>query len=252
MEFAKDKMEWIEFDLLEEYPHVAHAVFLRSGGVSSHHFSSLNLSDNVGDHPDCVKVNREQVRKALALDQVVYAQQNHGVNVHRITKKNTSQIPAADALFTTEKGVGLAVTHADCQGAIFYDPVHEAVGVAHAGWKGSAQNIYARLIETMHREIGTQPHNLLVCISPSLGPDHAEYKNYKHDFPDGLWSFQVRPNHFDFWAISRKQLLESGILEKNIEMSQVCTVCSPKECFSYRREKETGRNATVVGLKSSS
>lgn len=251
MEYAKDKMEWIEFDLLEKYPHVAHAVFLRSGGTSAKHFASLNLSDNVGDHPDCVKTNREQVRKALQLPKVVYAQQNHGVNVHRVTSKNIDHVPSADALFTTEKGVGLAVTHADCQGAIFYDPVHEALGVAHAGWRGNVQNIYGRLFDAMHREIGTQPHNLLVCVSPSLGPDHAEYKNYKQDFPEWFWNFQTKPSHFDFWAISRKQLLECGVLDKNIEMSQVCTVCSPKECFSYRREKETGRNATVAGLKTS-
>jgi YfiH family protein len=164
--------------------------------------------------------------------------------------KNIDKIGIADAIFTTERNLGIAVTHADCQAAIFYDPVHEAIGVVHAGWRGSVQNIYARLFDTMHREIGTQPHNLLVCISPSLGPDHAEYKNYKQDFPESFWSFQSKPNHFNFWEISKKQLQECGILEKNIEISGVCTYCSPEECFSYRREKETGRNATVVGLRS--
>lgn len=251
MEFAKDKIEWIEFDLLEKYPHVAHGVFLRKGGTSVQKFASLNLSEKVGDHPDNVKMNRELVRKALNFPKVVYAQENHGVNVYRVTTKNADKVSASDALFTTEKDIGLAVTHADCQAAIFYDPVHEAVGLAHAGWKGSVQNIYARLFDAMHREIGTQPHNLLVCISPSLGPDHAEYKNYKQDFPESLWSFQVKPNYFDFWAMSKKQLAECGVLEKNIEISSLCTFCSPEECFSYRREKETGRNATVVGMKSS-
>ncbi len=250
MEFAKDKVEWLEFDLLEKYPHVTHGVFFRKGGSSEGHFSSLNLSDAVGDLPDHVKMNREVVRKTLNLPSVVYAKQNHGVNVFRVTSKNADKITPADALFTTEKGIGLAVTHADCQGAIFYDPVHEAVGVVHAGWKGSVQNIYARLFEAMHRDIGTQPHNLLVCVSPSLGPDHAEYKNYKQDFPESFWSYQVKPNYFDFWAISKKQLVECGISEKNIEISSVCSFCSPEECFSYRRQKETGRNATIVGLKS--
>lgn len=249
MEFGKEKIEWIEFDLLEQYPHIAHGVFLRQGGTSEKHFISLNLGENVGDHPDHVKVNRELVRKAVNVPKIIYANQNHGVNVHRVTQKNMDKVPQADALFTTEKNVGLAVTHADCQATIFYDPVHEAIGIVHAGWKGSAQNIYARFFEAMHRDIGTQPHNVIVCMSPSLGPDHAEYKNYKQDFPEELWDFQVKPNYFDFWAMTKKQLTELGILEKNIEISEVCTYCNSKEYFSYRRDKETGRHATIVALK---
>src|SRR3990167_41591 len=151
MEYGKGKIEWIEFDLLEPFPHVAHGVFLRHGGTSGGHFSSLNAGDQVGDHPDCVKVNREAVRKALDIPKILYANQTHGSNVHRITSKNTDKISAADALFTTEKNIGLAVTHADCQAALFYDPVHEAVAIAHAGWKGSRENIYARMIEVMQR-----------------------------------------------------------------------------------------------------
>lgn len=250
VEFAKENVEWLEFDLLEEYPHILHGVFLRHGGTSRENFGTLNVGEGTSDHPDCVKVNREQVRKALGVQQIIYPHQTHGTNVQRITAKNMDKIPQADALFTTEKGIGLGVTHADCQAAIFYDPVHEAVGVVHAGWRGSAQNIYGRMVDTMRRDIGTQPQNLMVCISPSLGPDHAEFKNYKQELPQDFWTFQVKPLHFDFWAISRKQLVAAGVPDKNIEVTSVCTYCNPKDYFSYRREKETGRHATVVALKS--
>ncbi len=249
MEFEKRKLEWLEFDLLEPFPHVIHGVFLRHGGASKAPFETLNLSTEVGDHPDTVKVNREAVRKALGLPKIVFAHQTHGTNVHRVTAKNCEKVPAADALFTSEKDLGLAISHGDCQGAIFYDPVHEAIAVAHCGWKGTAQNIYARVVSAMHQEIGTQAHNLIVCISPSLGPDHAEYKNYKHEIPQDLWSFQTKPNYFDFWAISKKQLNGCGIPEKNIEISDLCTVCNKSDYFSYRVDKKTGRNATVAGLK---
>jgi YfiH family protein len=251
MQFGKGKVEWIEFEKLEPYPHVLHGSFLRTGGVSEASFSSLNVSDSIGDHPDSVKTNRELIRKVLGVPQVIYANQNHGASVHRINGKNRDKIPPADALFTTEKDLGLAVMHADCQAAIFYDPVHEAIGVAHAGWRGSVQNIYAKMCETMHRELGSQPHQIIVCISPSLGPDHAEYKNYKQDFPQDLWVFQSKPNHFNFWEMSKKQLMSCGVLEKNIEISEACTFCHPNDYFSYRRDKETGRNATIVALKSS-
>lgn len=242
-------MEWLEFDLLEPFPHVVHGVFSRHGGVSKVPFATLNLSKDVGDHPDHVKMNRALVSKALELPKIVYAQLAHGTNVHRITGKNADKISTADALFTTEKNLGLAVTHADCQAAIFYDPVHEAVAVSHCGWKGTVQNIYSRVVSAMHQDIGTQAHNLIVCISPSLGPDHAEYKNYKQEIPQELWPFQKKPHYFDFWAISRKQLTACGISEKNIEISELCTVCNQSDYFSYRADKKTGRNVTIAGLK---
>ena len=249
MEFDQTKMEWLEFDLLEPYPHVTHGVFLRHGGMSKGSCASLNIGDGTSDTADCVKANRELLRKALDVPKIIFPHQTHGMNVQRITPKNVDKLAQADAVFTTEKNLAIGVTHADCQAALFYDPVHEAIGAAHAGWRGMAQNIYARVIEAMHRDIGTQFQNLIVCISPSLGPDHAEYKNYKQELPQDFWSFQVKPNYFDFWAIAKKQLTALGILDKNIEISGVCTHCDSKNWFSHRREKDTGRHGTVIALK---
>jgi len=249
MEFDKAKMKWLEFDLLVPYPHAVHGVFLRHGGVSKGSCASLNVGDGTSDTAECVKANRELIRKALHMPKLIFPHQTHGMNVQRITAKNLEKIPQADAVFTTEKNLALAVAHADCQAAIFYDPVHEAIAIAHAGWRGMGQNIYARVLEAMHRDIGTQSHNVIACISPSLGPDHAEYKNYKQELPQDFWPFQVKPHYFDFWAISRKQLSTLGILDKNIEITKTCTHCNPKDYFSYRREKDTGRHATVIALK---
>lgn len=250
MQSEKAKLEWIEYELLEEYPHVVHGAFTRHGGVSEGHFGTLNLGEGTSDKPERVKFNRELVRKMFDLKHLVFPHEVHGTIVHRVTTKNLDKIPQCDALFTTEKEIGIGVTHADCQGVIFYDQVHEAIAVAHCGWRGSAQNIYARVVDTMNREIGTQAHNLIVCVSPSLGPDHAEFKNYKQELPQEFWEYQIKPNYFDFWGITKMQLDACGIPEKNIEMAQTCTFCSDKDYFSYRREKDTGRNATVVALKS--
>jgi hypothetical protein len=249
MEFDKAKLEWLEFDLLEPFPHVVHGVFLRHGGVSKGLCGTLNVGDGASDHADNVINNRELIRKAINIPKLIFPHQTHGMNVIRVTAKNMDKTHQADAIFTTEKNVALGVTHADCQAAIFYDPVHEAVAVAHAGWRGLSQNIYARTVEAMQRDIGTQPQNLIVCISPSLGPDHAEYKNYKQELPQDFWTFQVKPNYFDFWAIAKKQLSALGILDKNIEITETCTCCNPKDYFSHRREKDTGRHGTIVALK---
>jgi len=238
MKSNDEKLEWLEFDLLHPFNHVSHGVFLRH----------LDLSI-VGQLPNEVHANRELVRKKVEANNLVFPHQVHGSHVERVTSKNIGRTPHADAIFTTEKNLALGVTHADCQAAIFYDPVHEAIAVVHAGWKGLANYIYARTFEAMQRDIGTQPQNHLVCISPSLAPDCAEFKNYKQELPQEFWSFQSKPNHFDLWAIAKKQLTSLGILEKNIEVAEVCTHCHPKEYFSYRREKDTARHGTIVALK---
>lgn len=249
MEFDQAKMEWLEFDLLEAYPHIVHGVFLRHGGVSKGPYSTLNLGSGTSDQPDHYLANRELVRKAINIPKLIFPHQNHGCGIDRITSKNMDKPIHADGVFTTEKNIALAVTHADCQAAIFYDPVHEAVGVVHAGWRGLVQNIYARMLEAMQRDIGTQPQNLIVCIAPSLGPDIAEFKNYKQEFPQEFWSMQPKPNFFNLWEIARKQLNNLGIVDKNIEITEICTHCNPKDYFSHRRDKDTGRHGTVVALK---
>ena len=280
MEIDKESLDWLEYNLLEQYPHVIHGSFGRSGGVSGAPvkaskssrnnsaqvkectFSSLNLGEGTSDRLDRIHANREIVRSALGIDKILFPRQLHGSSVQRVTAKNQDIQPQADALYTTEKNIGLAVTHADCQAAIFYDPVHEAIGVAHCGWKGSVQNIYARLIDSMQREIGTKPHHLIVCISPSLGSCCAEFVNYKQELPKDFWNFKgTKPHHFDLMEISRWQLGKSGVLDKNIEFASdessdqdsdsdsICTKCNPNY-FSYRRDKEmAGRNATIVALK---
>lgn len=249
MEFSKDKLEWLEFDLLKPYPWIAQAVFLKHGGTSSGSFASLNLADNVGDQPESIKVNRELVRKSLQAPHIVFANQEHKSNVVEVTLANASKLPPADALFTREKNLGLAITHADCQAAIFYDPENEVIGVAHAGYKGLGLNIYKSMIDALKKNVKTNPQNLIVCISPSLGPDHAEYIHYKTELPESFWEFQVKPKHFDFWTIAQNQLMDEGVQEKNIEIVKTCTFCEKNDYFSFRREKKTGRHATIAMMK---
>lgn len=249
MEFEKNKLQWLEFDLLEEYTHLVGGVFLRHGGTSLGSFSSLNLSDAVGDHPDCVKVNRSLIQKQMGVDHIVFAKQRHGNNIALVTKNNLTKLPEADGLITKEKNIALAITHADCQGAIFYDPENEIIGVAHVGWRGLVNDFYGAMVEEL-KKMGAKASNIKVCISPSLGPDHAEFKNYKNDFPKSLHSFQTdKPFHFNLWEIARAKLRDVDILNENMEIVETCTFCTPKDYYSYRREKITGRNATVIAIK---
>ncbi len=141
------------------------------------------------------------------------------------------------------------IKHADCQAALFYDPVKQAIGAAHSGWRGSIAKIYTNTIEAMQKHFGTHPKDLLVCISPFLGKEHAEFIHYKSEFPEEFWKYQIKPNYFDFAAIAMAELNHAGILSDHVNISTRCTFASSEDFYSYRREKSTGRHATVIALR---
>lgn len=239
----QDGVEWLEFELLQNIPGLVHGVFLRHGGLSSGPYHSLNVSDYRNDDPANVQRNLEKICSILGLAALTQSDQVHGTKIMTASR----DLIECDGLITQEQGLGLLINHADCQAAIFYDPVQKVIGNVHAGWRGNVQNIYGEMVETLQKKYNCKPENIRVCISPSLGPEAAEFINYKTELPESFWRFQIKPTYFDLWEISRWQLLERGILPQHIEIAAICTKSNPQDFFSYRREKESGRHATVVG-----
>lgn len=243
----KDNVEWLEFDLLADIPNLVHGVFLRHGGYSTGPYDSLNAGGGSGDDRECIRKNREKIQELLKIPMIVAGNQVHGNNVEIVTPSFADNIDC-DGLVTSEENIGLMIKHADCQAAIFFDPILRLLANVHCGWRGSVKNIYANTIDKM-KSLGSNPQNILVCISPSLGPLAAEFKHYSSELPESFWEFQIKPTYFDFWSISRQQLEKCGILRHHIEIASLCTVAEAKDFFSYRRDKITGRNATLVALK---
>lgn len=235
----------LTFELLS-HAGLKHGVFLRHGGHSKGAYHSLNMSFDVGDSPSDVEANIHLVKQALGIPHLIWTTQCHGTIILPAAMASTSS--SCDALHTDIPHLGLLIKHADCQAAIFYDPIHHAIANVHAGWRGSVQNIYKETIEAMKVAYGSQPQDLLVGISPSLGPNSAEFIHYKKELPEEFHPFQIKPNYFDFWEISRYQLQRCGVLPHHIEIAQIDTYANPNDYFSFRREKTTGRNATVVAL----
>lgn len=246
-------VEWLEFDLLSDIPGLRHASFLRHGGTSEGDFKSLNASYNVGDDPQHVKANLDLIQQCFKQDTqqdlpLFWARQCHSKEIAHIQPHSPQETPSCDALVTNTPGLTLMIRHADCQAAIFYDPVHRVIANVHAGWRGNVENIYAETIQYLQKNFDSKPSELLVCISPSLGPDDAEFVHYKHEFPPEFWEFQTRPTYFDLWAISEYQLHMAGVLSHHIEMARISTYANPYDYFSYRLNKHTGRLATCVAL----
>jgi YfiH family protein len=246
-------LEWLEFDLLSQFPKVKHAVFTRHGGCSQGAYANLNTGLSVGDNPHHVATNIERISAQLRNDTphwINYAWGNavHGKQIAHVHASSPQEAKGCDGLITNQLGRSLMMKHGDCQVGLFYDPVNHATANVHAGWRGSVANIYQEAVRHLQDVFGSNPANIHVCITPSLAPEEAEFINYKTELPDTFWDFQTKPNFFDFWAISTYQLQAEGILPHHIEIARIGTMANPEDFFSHRRDKITGRNASCITL----
>jgi YfiH family protein len=226
-----------------------HRTFTRHGGVSPPPWNSNNVSFGLGDSSENVHANREKIKKALGFTHLVSARQVHGSRVYTVDEglSGDLEVEGFDALITDVLEVGLMIQQADCQAVFLSDHENKAIGIAHVGWRGSVADIIAETVFSMSNVFSTEPVNITAAISPSLGPCCAEFVNHRSELPAALHGYQVRPNYFDFWAISRDQLCAAGIRPENIHIAEICTCCN-HDFFSYRRDGNTGRFASVIGL----
>lgn len=246
---------WHSFQNLSKVPHLVHGVFTRHGGVSQKPYATLNVAWNNGDTPEAVKENLLRVQGVMGLDRLVASYQTHGDTIHIVDEDCLDRAavrypvlfaPPGDALVTALRGVGLLIKIADCQAVFLVDPVHGVIANVHCGWRGSVGDITMKVVALLRDRFDSRPEDILAGISPSLGPCCAEFRNYTKELPASFWDFRTKSLHFDFWAITRWQLIKSGLRPENIEVANLCTVCESGDFFSYRAEKHTGRNAAVL------
>ena len=245
---------------------IKHGISTRLGGTSDHPFSSLNLGLHTGDIDQRVIENRQLFCKAVGVEgkDAVTAEQVHGDKILVVTTDHIGKgatvykeaIKGMDALITNIPDIPLLLFFADCVPVLIVDPVKKAIGVVHAGWKGTVNQIAQKTIVAMETEFGTLPQDCLIGIAPSVGPccyevDHVVIDKVKDQFKD--WEELIRPVgdkwHFDLWQANRIQLEEIGVDPSHIVVSHVCTVCNNEFFFSYRGENGcTGRIGAVIVL----
>jgi len=231
-----------------------YGLFDRHGGVSQPPFASLNVGLAGGDSAASVEENRRLVRARMGVARLLTGRQVHGDRVYLLAESliGDREVDGYDAFITRQPDVGLVVQHADCQAVLLYDPVREAIGAVHNGWRGSVAGILGKTVDAMKVAFGTKPAALQAVISSSLGPCCAEFVNYARELPASFQEFMDERRHFDFWEISRQQLLSCGLVREAIVLPSVCTCCSA-DYFSYRRACRkaggvTGRNCSVIAL----
>ncbi|WP_345993907.1 peptidoglycan editing factor PgeF [Sulfurimonas sp. HSL-1716] len=215
-----------------------------------------NLAFHVGDDIKAVDANHALLAQKLGYnkDVLVHMKQIHSDIVHVVTPKDTFHTPpTCDALVTNRKNVPLMVMVADCTPVLFYDPVHKAIGVAHAGRAGAFGNIVKNVVQTMQSEYGSNPQEIIVSVGSAIGVCCYEvgeeiYEESKKEFG---YAFEKHAGNYylDINKIILTQLKECGIQEEHIQNDGVCSACNTKEYFSYRAEGQTGRFAGILMLK---
>jgi YfiH family protein len=242
----ENDLAFYRFAVFEPCSSLAHGVFSRYGSTKAGNF---NLAPGNGDEEAEMNTNLDLVTDTLGFESIVFAGQVHG---DRSLVVQTNPAPEAlngyDALITRESGLGLLITVADCQGVVLYDPRQQILALVHNGWRGSVVDILGKTVSRLVKEFSVKPGDILAGISPSLGPCCAEFVHYKKELPEDFQAYHVGDRHFDFWAISRDQLMETGIKPENIEVAGVCTKCS-HEFFSYRRDKTAQRFGLAAGMR---
>ena len=253
------------FDNLSHQAGIQHFVTPKTGGFGEWPYDSLNLGLHVNDNEENVLKNRKHLADTLGipLNHFIFADQVHGDNITIITENEKGMgtsnldtaIPETDGMITNVHGICLMVLVADCVPLLFYDPVKKVVGASHAGWKGTIKLIGKKTVEAMVDNYGCDPKDIIVGIGPSIGPCCYEVSQdvigeVKKVFGDK----HIKPldngkGCFDLWSANKQPLIEAGVNEKNIEISDMCTICNNDVFFSNRYYKgRTGRFGAGIML----
>jgi hypothetical protein len=228
----------------------------RTGGVSLPPYDLLNLGSHVNDEPAAVAENRRRLRQLAELPaEPLWLSQVHGTDVvdAAIAPPGTT----ADACFSATPGLVCAIQTADCLPVLFCDTRGRVVAAAHAGWRGLAAGVLEQTVAAMGRQ-GASPDTILAWLGPAIGPqafevgDEVRATFVEYD-PAAALAFVARGNDkwlADIFRLARQRLLACGV--ERIYGGGICTVSDPARFFSHRRDRISGRQASLIWLSSTS
>jgi YfiH family protein len=286
----KSRINILQSENLTTVPWLVHGFSTRSGGFSRLYGGrALNLGFTREDSHRTVERNRSAFLQQLGVEYgkkqcpLITLRQIHSDLIHCVTGLPTQPL-VGDGLITCMPGVLLAIQTADCLPVILVDTKQKAVGVFHAGWRGTVKRIVEKGVGEMRRYFGTLPRNIKAAIGPGVqaccyevGAEVRQQFESQFAYADDLFrevkeSDPVRekypllfltaraPGHgelpskifLNLVEANRRQLISAGVLRKNISASKLCSSCHPDLFFSYRAEKGiTGRMMGVIGIRSS-
>ncbi len=285
---ARNKLQLLHSEKLSTLPWLVHGFSTRLGGVSRlYGGTALNLGFTPHDSRAAVERNRELFLEELDGAKrhspwpLVALRQIHSDLIYRVDGM-PPQLLTGDGLVTDVPGLAIAVQTADCLPVILVDRKRRSAGVFHAGWRGTVKRIVEKGVGEMRKHFGSDPRNLMAAIGPGVqrccyevGEEvrsrfEAQFAYASRLFREVKESDPVRekypllfltaraPGHgelpvkiyLDLVEANRRQLLDAGVLARNIEVAGPCTACHTELLFSFRAEKGvTGRMMAVAGIR---
>ena len=236
-------------NLLNNFSNISHAFTTKDSG---------NIAFHVNDDSSLVIQRHKRLAKELNYDinSLIHMKQIHSDIVHTVDiNDNFENPPSCDALITDKKNTPLMVMVADCSPILFYDSTKNVIAVAHAGRQGAFKNIVKNVIASFLHKYNSNTKDIYVTIGANIKKCCYEVGSEINDEAEilGLKSTITKKEnryYLDIDKILKKQLLDSNILEKNIEISDECTKCKSNKYFSYRSDSKTGRFSGIIKLNS--
>lgn len=218
----------------------------RRGGESLGVYASLNLGNHVGDDPARVQANRVSLQQSLGLPATPYwLNQVHGIDVVEVSEENSAPLRADAAISSTPNQVCVVMT-ADCLPVLFCNRAGTRIGAAHAGWRGLADGVLEATVTALGED------DWLAWLGPAIGPEAFEVGDevrlaFQNRFSDCEFAFRPTPTGrwlADLYQLARLSLAKAGVTA--VYGGDHCTYSDPDSFFSYRRDGQTGRMATLI------
>ncbi|MEW6333083.1 MAG: peptidoglycan editing factor PgeF [Thermodesulfobacteriota bacterium] len=261
----KGAMPCLEADAMAALDWLTHAFFTRLGGVSQGPFSSLNTGFFVGDRQQDVHRNLAMIARTFSIpaSRLVQMRQVHGDRIVPLDGDAPAPgaVPPCDGLVTDRPEMAIGIKTADCVPLFFADRLRRVIGVAHAGWRGTALGIASKMVTFLQERFSCRTQDILVAIGPAIGaccyqvdgPVHdafrarAGVKGFLHPCrQSGRWML-------DLASANRMALTDSGVPAENICEAGYCTACRQDLFFSHRATRgDTGRQINLLMLRDGS
>ena len=246
---TRKDIHYITIPALEKIGLIKHAFTTRQGGLGARS-NGIKLTDEWKALAEAFGVNPERL---------VTVNQVHGENIVRVDGRNFKKTKTvqADAMITNALEIAIGVETADCVPVLLVDPLTHAVGAVHAGWRSTVKRIVQKTVKRMQDEFGSDPDRMIAAIGPTIGPECYEVDEpvmgpVRESF--SLWKEVASARGSDKWSLdlvklNKLELVQVGLLEKNIHSLGLCTSCRRDLFYSFRAEGRTGRILSVIMIK---
>lgn len=263
-----DPSFYVISDWVKNHENLVVGFTTKHGGIGSGNFASMNLAFHVGDSQTTVCRNRQLLSEKLEfpLHNWVSAEQTHETKICKVTKNDCGKgaidiehaFKQTDGFYTFDTGILLTLCYADCVPLFFIAPKARLIGIAHAGWRGTVNEIGANMVSQFQRE-GIELDEIQVVIGPSICKNCyivddsviAHVQNKLEDVKKNTYNL-ITGNQYqlNLPLLNKQILVAAGVKRENIQMTHLCTSCHHNVFFSHRKDKgSTGRMLSFIGWK---